>query len=148
MTSLSFRSIQIPQTWYQYCVQPLGRREPPALQSDLMLTYALSFYYHKHATICAHSTLWPHYDLCLYHIQDVFSRSKLFLCAPTARLFEQGEASERLHHRQLAMDFVVPRTHVDTVCHLLLLSNHCQDTGRQTPWGDPGDTMQRFSSLH
>lgn len=55
---------------------------------------------------------------------------KLLLCVSAAGLFEQGQASEHLGHRQLSVDFVVPRANVDAVSHLLLLTNHCQDTRR------------------
>lgn len=54
--------------------------------------------------------------------------SELLLCVWTAGLLEQGQASQHLSCRQFSVDFVVPRTHVDTVSHLLLLPDHCQET--------------------
>lgn len=58
------------------------------------------------------------------------SRSELLLCISTARLFEQGQAGQHFGQRQFSVDFVVSRAHIDAVSHLLLLSDHCQDTRR------------------
>lgn len=146
-TSLPFRSTWITQTWCQHCVQPLhSHNHRLSSQTSCLLT-------HFHCTI----TTWAAVCSPAARTTDTMtsscttawihspSLSKLFLCAPTPGLFEQGEASERLGHRQLAVDFVVPRTHVDTVSHLLLLSDHCQDTGRQTAWGR---VTQHTRTLH
>lgn len=62
---------------------------------------------------------------------DCSSWSELLLCVSTAGLFEQGQASQHLGHRQLSVDFVVSRTHIDTISHLLLLPDHCQYMRRQ-----------------
>lgn len=56
------------------------------------------------------------------------SGSELLLCVSTAGLLEQGQAGQHLSCWQFSVDFVVPRTHIDTVSHLLLLSDHCQGT--------------------
>lgn len=58
---------------------------------------------------------------------DCSSWLELLLCVSATRLSEQGQASQHLGHWQFSVDFVVPRTHIDTVSHLLLLSDHCQD---------------------
>lgn len=64
-------------------------------------------------------------------LQPLFQQSswsELLLCVSTAGLLEQGQASQHLSCQQFSVDFVVPRTHIDTVSHLLLLSDHCQGT--------------------
>lgn len=143
MTSLPFRSIQIPQTWYQpFQRQHLTHHQPSSQTS----------YRHMHI-LCTITTLDTVRSQSTHTIDtmtyfyttpmiDGSSRSKLLLCAPTAGFFEQREASERLSHRQLAVDFVVPCAHIDSVSCLLLLSDHCQDTVGQTAWMGPSHTTQ------
>lgn len=59
-----------------------------------------------------------------------FYESKFLFSILTAGVFEQRQASQNLCHRHFSMDFVVSCAHIDTVSHLLLLSNHCQNMAR------------------
>lgn len=56
------------------------------------------------------------------------SSSELLLSISAECLFEQSEAGQDFFDSKFSMDFVVSRTHVHTVSHLLLLTDHCQDT--------------------
>lgn len=108
-------------------------------------TYRTSVHLFLISALC--TTLFQYYSWVYYHCSlywscictsktEVFkcesllcslSRSELLFSISTAGLFEQGQASQHLGHWQFSMDLVVPRAHIDTVSHLLLLSDHCQD---------------------
>lgn len=80
------------------------------------------------ALIWPFTACWTVAEVFMWSLNRSPSWLELFLCASTAGLFEQGEASQDLGHRQLSVDFVVSRAHIHCVSHLLLLPDHCQDT--------------------
>lgn len=104
-----------------------------------------------HRYTCQHLSLYCSFD-CSWGIQlqeSSLSWSELLLCVLTAGLFEQGQAGQHLGHRQFSVDFVVPRAHIDAVSHLLLLSDHCQDTRRHNSltWAKSHHTHTHTATL-
>ena len=110
------------------CTYRLSAHRFLSLISALHTTLSLYHHYmcHHLPVHCSSDCSWGNKYAGVWIVSS--SGSELLLCISTAGLFEQGQAGQHLGQRQLSVDFVVSRAHVDTVSHLLLLPDHCQDT--------------------